>query len=274
MDIVASCVDNFSSTSTSKKTVGGIILVLSCQKHRHTRLKEFSLRKTNYDDWEVIYVIGDLFLKENYVLDGNILYIRCEDSYLHLLKKLALSIKAVKDIFNIKEGILRCGDDLIFNEDNLVKFIRTKKFDYWGQSTFKRSYKCVDINRLKKVRVDPFMMIYYNKHQEDFLNPQHGMRNMNLATLSNYTVRPNIYGAVGIIFYLSNKACDTVVRHMERINFNILTYDRFTRSYPYTIEDCGISFIMYCNNIEFIDGQFFYGNHGEYTIAQHTNKYK
>ena len=127
MDIVASCVDNFSSTATSKKTVGGIILVLSCQKHRHTRLKEFSLRKTNYDDWEVIYVIGDLFLKENYVLDGNILYIRCEDEYLHLLKKLALSIKAVKEIFNIKEGILRCGDDLIFNEDNLVKFIRTKK---------------------------------------------------------------------------------------------------------------------------------------------------
>jgi len=274
MDIVVSCLDNFSSTTTFKKTVGGVILVLSCQKHRNTRLKEFSLCKTNYDDWEVIYVIGDLFLKENYLLDGNILYIRCEDSYLHLLKKLALSIKAVKDIFNIKEGILRCGDDLIFNEDNLIKFIRSKKFDYWGQSTFKKSYKCTDISRLKKTRVDQFMVTYYSKHKEDFLNPQHGMRNMNLTTLSNYTTRPNIYGAAGIIFYLSNRACDTVVRHMERINFNILTYDTFTKSYPYTIEDCGISFIMYCNNIEFIDGQFFYGNHREHTIAQHTNKYK
>jgi hypothetical protein len=118
------------------------------------------------------------------------------------------------------------------------------------------------------------MMLYYNKHKEDFLNPQHGMTNMNLTTLSNYTMRPNIYGAAGVIFYLSNKACDIVIRHMERINFNILSYDTFTGSYPYTIEDCGISFIMYCNNIEFIHGQFFFGNQNQNTIAVHTNKYK
>jgi hypothetical protein len=269
-------VDNSSSTSSSssKKNVDGIILVLSCQKHRNTRLKEFSLGKTNYEGWEVIYVIGDLFLNKNYILDGNTLYIRCEDSYLHLLKKLALSMKAVKEIFNIKEGILRCGDDLIFNEDNLIKFIKSKKFDYWGQSPLKKSYKCTNINVLKKIRVDPFMMLYYNKHKEDFLNPQHGMTNMNLTSLSNYTMRPNIYGASGVIFYLSNKACDIVIRHMERINFNILSYDTFTGSYPYTIEDCGISFIMYCNNIEFIHGQFFFGNESRNTIAVHTNKYK
>ena len=45
-------VDNSSSSissSISKKNVDGIILVLSCQKHRNTRLKEFSLGKTNYE---------------------------------------------------------------------------------------------------------------------------------------------------------------------------------------------------------------------------------
>jgi hypothetical protein len=253
-------VDN--TSSSSKKNVDGIILVLSCQKHRNTRLKEFSLGKTNYEGWEVIYVIGDLFLKGNYLRDGNILYIRCEDSYMHLLKKLGLAIKSLKELFNIKEGILRCGDDLIFNEDNLTKFIKSKKFDYWGQST------------LKNIRSDPFMMFYYNKHKEDFLNPQHGMTNMNLTSLSKYTLRPNIYGASGVIFYLSNKACDIVIQHMERINFNIFSYDTFTKSYPYTIEDCGISFIMYYNNIEFTDGQFFYDTPHENTIARHTNKYK
>ena len=112
-----------------KKNVDGIILVLSCQKHRDTRLKEFSLSKTSYNNWEVIYVIGDLFLNKNYILDGNILHVRCEDSYLHLLKKLALAMKSIKELFNIKEGILRCGDDLIFNENNLIKFIKSKKFD-------------------------------------------------------------------------------------------------------------------------------------------------
>ena len=270
-------VDNSSSsnsTSTSKKNVDGIILVLSCQKHRNTRLKEFSLGKTNYEGWEVIYVIGDLFLNRNYILDGNILYIRCEDSYIHLLKKLGLAIKSLKELFNIKEGILRCGDDLIFNEDNLTKFIKSKKFDYWGQSSFKKSYKCTDKNVLKNIRSDPFMMFYYNKHKEDFLNPQHGMTNMNITSLSKYTVRPNIYGAAGVIFYLSNKACDIVIQHMERIQFNIFSYDAFTKSYPYTIEDCGISFIMYYNNIEFTDGQFFYDTPHENTIARHTNKYK
>jgi hypothetical protein len=273
MYTVASHVDN-NSLSTSKKNVNGIILVLSCQKHRNTRLKEFSLRKTNYDNWEVIYVIGDFFIKQNYMLDGNILYLRCEDSYLHLLKKLALAIKSVKELFHIKEGILRCGDDLIFNEDNLTKFIKCKKVDYWGQSPFKKSYKCGDKNTLKNIRADPFMMIYYNKHKEDFLNPQHGMTNLNITSLSKYTMRPNIYGAAGVIFYLSNKACDTIVCHMEKINFDILSYDIFTRSYPYTIEDCGISYIMYYNNIDFTDGQFFYDTPHENTIARHTNKYK
>ena len=88
-------------TSGTKKNVDGIILVLSCQKHKNTRLKEFSLSKTSYNNWQVIYVIGDLFLKQNYVLDGNFLYLRCEDSYLHLLKKLVLAMKAVKELFII-----------------------------------------------------------------------------------------------------------------------------------------------------------------------------
>ncbi len=262
------------STSITKKNVDGIILVLSCQKHRNTRLKEFSLSKTSYNNWEVIYVIGDLFLNQNYILDGNFLYIRCEDSYLHLLKKLVLAMKALKEIFTIKEGILRCGDDLIFNENNLIKFIGSKKTDYCGQSWCKKSYKCIDKNILKKIRTDPFMMLYYNNHKEDFQNPQHGMLNMNLVSLSKYTMRPNIYGAAGVIFYLSNKACDIIIRHMERLNFDILSFDMFSRSYPYTIEDCGISFIMYYNDIMFTDGQFFYDTPHENNIAKHTNKYK
>jgi hypothetical protein len=274
MDTLENPIGDNNITSGNKKNVDGIILVLSCQKHRNTRLKEFSLSKTSYNNWQVIYVIGDLFLKQNYVLDGNFLYIRCEDSYLHLLKKLAVAMKAVKEIFTIKEGILRCGDDLIFNENNLIKFIQSKKYDYWGQSCFKKSYKCVDKNSLKKIRTDPFMMIYYNKHKEDFQNPHHGMQYMNLSSISKYTTRPNIYGAAGVIFYLSNKSCDIIIRHMEKINFNILSFDTFTGSYPYTIEDCGVSFILYYNDIEYTDGQFFYDTSHENTIAKHTNKYK
>ncbi len=272
-----------------KKEVSGIILILSCQKHKETRLKEINLKNTSYSNWEVVHVIGDFFLDQNYKYENNqttygknYLYIRCEDSYLHLLKKLVLSIKAVYEIFDIKEGILRCGDDLYFNEQNLITFLNSKKYDYYGQSSFSRSYKCVNKNILKKLKMDYFMTRYYNSHPEDFLNPQHNLKNVNISL---YAVRPDLYGAAGVLFYLSNKACAILVNHMEKINFNILHHDRFTNSYPYVIEDCGVSFIMYMNDIEFIDTQVFIYKGNLYqiniddffksnTIVMHTNRYK
>jgi hypothetical protein len=87
--------------------VKGIILVLSCQKHVTTRLKQFKLPKDNYEDWKVIYVIGDLFLNTEYTLHENVLTIRCEDSYIHLLKKLVLALKYVYELYDIQEGVLR-----------------------------------------------------------------------------------------------------------------------------------------------------------------------
>ena len=120
----------------SKKEVEGIILILSCQKHLKTRIKKFKLNKTNYDGWEVIYVIGDFFLNKEYELrDNNFLYVKCEDSYIHLLKKLVLALKYVYQIYDIKEGVLRSGDDLYFNEPKLLKFVDTKnKDDFIGNN--------------------------------------------------------------------------------------------------------------------------------------------
>ena len=102
--------------------VDGIILVISCQKHLNTRLKELRLPKDDYGEWKVIYVIGDLFLDRDYKLEENLLTIKCEDSYLHLLKKLALALKYIYEIFSIKEGVLRANDDLIFNENILETY--------------------------------------------------------------------------------------------------------------------------------------------------------
>jgi len=107
----------------TKRDVEGIILIISCQKHKNTRLKEFALPKDNYNGWEVIYVVGDLSSKYEYIFQGNLLTIKCEDSYIHLLKKVVLAIEILYQNFNIKQGILRCGDDLIFNEEKLVEFL-------------------------------------------------------------------------------------------------------------------------------------------------------
>ena len=67
--------------------VDGIILVLSCQKHLPTRIKHLKLPKTEYAGWKVIYVIGDMFLDRDYKFIDDFLIIKCEDSYIHLLKK-------------------------------------------------------------------------------------------------------------------------------------------------------------------------------------------
>jgi len=53
--------------------VEGIILVLSCHKHMNTRLKKFKLKKNNYENWKVIYVIGNLFIDSDYKLEGDML---------------------------------------------------------------------------------------------------------------------------------------------------------------------------------------------------------
>ena len=51
-------------------------------------------------NWKVIKVIGKPFMKKEYELVDDILFIKCEDSYLHLLKKLALSLKYIYKLFN------------------------------------------------------------------------------------------------------------------------------------------------------------------------------
>lgn len=68
--------------------VEGITLILSCEKHRYTRLKKYGLNENQINNWKVIKVIGDLFSDKPYKLKGNFLFLKCENSYLHLLKKL------------------------------------------------------------------------------------------------------------------------------------------------------------------------------------------
>ena len=56
---------------------------------------------------------------------------------------------------------------------------------------------------------------------------------------------------------------------MENINYNIFHLDKFTNSYPYIIEDVGITFIMYYNKIQFINNPNFFDTKN--SIVKHTN---
>jgi len=279
--------------------VKGIILILSCQKHLNTRVKNFKLPREEYAGWKVVYVIGDLFLEGDYKLEGrevndeyNLLTIKCEDSYIHLLKKLVLSLKYLYEIYDIKEGVLRGGDDLIFNEELLQSFVMLPKVasvssacdtsvqvDFLGKSPSGRSLLAHEISDadIKATTNDTFMVDYYMLHKEDFDNPYHNLKGVNIA---KYTKRPHIpVGPCGIMFYLSNKSCKILIEHMESIGYDIFHYDEGTGSYPYTIEDCAVSFILYSNKISFIHTLSMYDeyyNNPEKVgvIAIHTNMNK
>ena len=268
--------------------VDGIILILSCHKHLDTRLKYFRLPKDNYGNWKVIYVIGDLFLDCDYKLEGNFMTIKCEDSYIHLLKKLVLALKYLYENFNIKEGVLRCGDDLIFNEELLQSFLespkKSKKYidndidiDFLGRSPSGKSLLSHEISDadIKTTTNDKFMVNYYLDHPEDFDNPLYNLKGVDI---SKYTKRPHIpVGPCGIMYYISNKSCNILINHLNNIKFNIFHYDEYTDSYPYTIEDCAVSYILYYNKISFIHWVNMYHDYPYYNndfLAIHTNMNK
>jgi|688.fasta_scaffold357624_3 hypothetical protein len=65
---------------------------------------------------------------------------------------------------------------------------------------------------------------------------------------------------------------------MENIHFDIFKLNELTNSYPYTIEDCGVTFIMYINNIMFVNNPYFFNNKknhnkqpNENFLCYHTN---
>lgn len=259
----------------SKEKVNGIILVLSCQKHLDTRLKNCKLPKDSYGEWKVIYVIGDLFLDSDYKMEDNFMTIKCEDSYIHLLKKLVLALKYVYELYDIKEGVLRCGDDLIFNENLLQAFLASDKVDFYGKSPSCKNLLKEDITDelLKRTRYDDWMVNYYLSHPEDFDNPQHNLKNIDI---SKYRKRPEVsIGPAGVLFYISNKSCKILIDHMENINYDIFNFHEFSQSYPYTIEDCAVSYILYLNRISFIHDNNMYAEYPTMNaIAFHTNMYK
>lgn len=149
------------------------------------------------------------------------------------------------------------------------------KPDFYGYSPRGRGLDNPKREELKNTKNDDFMLHYYSQHLEDFENPQHNLKGTDIA---KYVKRPRIdIGVAGVLYYISNKSCKVLVDHMEKIYFDIFHFDEFTQSYPYTIEDCAASFILYYNGIGFSYGDDLFTMKKENQtkcIAFHTNKYK
>jgi len=264
----------------NKKTIPGAIIIYSCNKHKETRLKELTL-KNEYCGWKVFYIIGNAKLEKEYKIDiddnsgKEIITLKCEDSYLHLLKKVVLGIKVLCENYNIENGILRCGDDLVFNETKLENFINMRKSDYMGV--------IARVNLPMTKIHSNFMLSYYVNHQDELNDPSQGI-NLTLGDIFKLNEIPACSYAGGVIVYLSTKSCKTLIDEMNKINWNIFTHNN-EYGYPYIIEDVGIGHILRnnyifperCNLYSSNDAETLYytmNNEDAHLVASHTNKYK
>ena len=258
--------------------VAGIILIISCHKHLNTRLKEFGLKEKMYFNWKVIKVLGNPFLSPLYEMNfaTNILTVKCEDSYLHVMKKVVLAMSACFELFHIEEGILRCGDDLVFNEERLLAFLQDTQnhYPYMG----KVACPFFDPYLLGKKVYNPFMVNYLSSHLHEIFFPINGLRHIPLHQLLSLDYFPMVSYAGGVVFFLSTKACRTLITEMENIDYNIFYYDE-DAGYPYIVEDIGIGFTLFKKGI-FPTPYHLYADSEEEqaksacAFAVHTNVYK
>ena len=257
--------------STSKEKIKGAIIIYSCHKHKETRLKEFGLKEQEYVGWKVFYMLGNPNIKNDHLVIGNTVLLKCEDSYIHVGKKVVMGLKYVLDTYEIEEGILRCGDDLVFVEKNLVNFLNASgKEDYMGFTPSKLT--------TLSAKQDFFMPQYYLSHQEDLQNPLHKIP-YTIEEMMNFNIVPNCRAAGGVVVYLSKRSCEVLISHFESINWDVFKKDD-TYGYPYIIEDIAVGYVLFINNIKltgyplYIDSNKSGFIDNGVSVAIHTNKYK
>ena len=256
-----------------KEKIKGAVLIFSCQKHVNTRLKDLIIPQMD-GGWILFTVIGDPFLSSDYDImetagsHKKTLFIKCEDSYIHVMKKVVFTMKVLMEIYDVEEGFLRCGDDLVFNQTNLTAFLQfPNKQDYMGIIAL----KVPGIFR----HYNTFMTDYYEKHVEDFSNPAHGLTKKSLKDIQQLTHVPLCSYTGGVVTYLSKKSCDILVDHMNFIHWDVFQLNA-DHGYPYIIEDIGIGYVLAMSKIEPCACELYTNDPSrfQFSLALHTNNYK
>jgi hypothetical protein len=250
---------------TFRENIPGIILVTSCHKYINSRLKKYGFKNDIFHNWKIHIVMGDPNLKREYELRDNIIILKCEDSYIHLIKKVGLGMKVLNELYNIEQGILRCGDDLNFNERLLKQFLDVKnKTDYIGRAL------------VSEFKMNRFMAEYFETHPQDFENEINGLQNISLQQIQKASMMPRCVHASGVILYLSKKAVKILIEELEKVKYNIFAKENYqgVDCYPYTIEDIGIGYIMEKSGIQLKNFHLYSDNSNQNHIAYHTNEYK
>ena len=179
------------------ENINYILLIMNCEKYNFKSQKQ---KETwlNFDNIKPIqlyfHVIGNINLDKNYNFDfeNNILYIKVEDDYISLPKKVIRSFEAILDKFKNIKYVFKTDDDqnlINYNFLNtLIKFLNNKqpKIHYGG--------KILNIEA-------PFISQYYKIHKE---------------LPNNLIINPTIY-CNGRFYFLSFDALNFLINNKINI---------------------------------------------------------
>ena len=103
-----------------------ILLILNCKKYYFKALKQKKSWLKNFNLMPYFHVIGDPELSSNYKFDynNNILYVKTEDDYNSLPKKVIAAYTAINEKYTY-EYIFKTDDDQMLNNNNFFKIIQS-----------------------------------------------------------------------------------------------------------------------------------------------------
>lgn len=233
----------------SRAAVPGVVLIITCERHLQDRAAHVAL-PDQVGGWPVVFVLGDNRIASHYewrrVLPGRppFLVLNCEDSYIHLFKKVAMAVDVVVNHeFDVRTGVLRCGDDIVFDVPRLEAFLADAAAhgDYVGSAMGKEPGGAAG-----PTAEVPAMLEYYIGHPDDLRNPRHGLRAVDTTKLELVARIPNFRYAIGTVFLLSLRACQVLVAALHAIAYNVfapvLVGEYLT--FPYHIEDVGVGWAL------------------------------
>lgn len=253
-----------------RESVPGVILIVTCKKYFIERVPNFIPSADSYDGWPVVYCLGDTNIPSDHVMAslgggfGNkkILTVKCEDTYVHLIKKFDLAVRALETIYDIEQGILKIGDDIIISEQPLIKFLKTKpKADYMGRSYSGKGFTIDEKGfTCQESSPDDSMAQYFIRNPDAANELRQLTGKHNLPFLSEEVPVPRLPpNPPGMALYLSMKAIRAIHDEMDLIGFRVL--DNYGETgYRYLIEDIAIAYILFTRGISFTNVSNFFQN--------------
>ena len=283
MSIAASILKAYSQILSTMQKVPGVILIVTCRKYLSERVPNYIPNADSYEGWPIIYCLAEPNLTSDYVVTTpggrmgkkSFLIVKCEDTYVHLLKKFDLAVRALETMYDIEQGILKIGDDIVINENLLKEFLNTEtKADYIGRTYSGNEFNVDEAGyTCRESRNDESMFWYFIK------NPDAADE---LKKLTGKYDWPFLAGKVrvpavpafppGMALYFSTKAIKAIHDEMNSIEFKVLDeYDN--TGWNYLIEDIAIAYILYKHGISLTNMNNFFENSREFvsnSIFTHT----